>query len=211
MPRAPTPTAEPYLPPRRTVPAMTRACQACRGCELYQKATQAVFGAGPTPARLMLVGEMPGDEEDRTGAPFVGPAGRMLDRALESAGIARAEAYVTNAVKHFQHVDHGARRQHKTPGAKHITACRPWLLAEIAAVDPRVIVALGATAVRGVMGVAMTITSLRGQAVAWPGDAQRTVIATVHPSSILRAPDHAAREAALEGLIADLRRAAAVV
>lgn len=209
MPRSPATTADPYLPPERSVPALASACQACRGCELYQAATGAVFGAGPAPARLMLVGEMPGDEEDRAGTPFIGPAGRMLDRALEAAGISRADAYVTNAVKHFQHVDHGARRQHKTPGARHITACRPWLLAEIAAVDPRVIVALGATAVRGVMGTAMTIASLRGEAVAWPGDARRRVIATVHPSSILRAPDRAAREAALDGLIADLRRAAA--
>ena len=209
MPRQPTPTAEPFLPPTRTVPAMTRACQACRGCELYQEATQAVFGAGPARARLMLVGEMPGDEEDRTGAAFVGPAGKLLDRALGTAGVERAAVYVTNAVKHFQHVDHGARRQHKTPGARHISACRPWLLAEIAAVDPRVIVALGATALRGVMGTAMTITSVRGKAVPWPGDGERMVIAKVHPASILRAPDREARETALAGLVADLRRAGA--
>jgi uracil-DNA glycosylase family protein len=173
----------------------------CTRCPLYEPATQTVFGEGPTGAWLMLVGEQPGDQEDRKGAPFVGPAGRVLDTALERAGIARDEVYVTNAVKHFRFERDGNRRIHKTPLVTHIRACRPWFDGELAAVQPRVIGTLGATAAKALLGSAFRITEQRGAVLEFEG---RQLVPTVHPSSILRGPPEA-RDEALDAFVADLR------
>jgi uracil-DNA glycosylase family protein len=177
----------------------------CTNCDLYREATQTVFGEGPVPAELMLVGEQPGDREDRAGEPFVGPAGRVLDEALAAAGIDRDRVYVTNAVKHFKWEARGKRRIHKRPNASEIDACALWLREEIAHVRPAVIVAMGATAVRAVLGGTRAIASLRGQVLASP--LGPPMVATVHPSAIVRVPDRDDRRAALEGLAADLRLA----
>lgn len=205
------PGAQQWVPPGADLDGLARAAQQCQGCELYADATQTVFGAGSPTARVALVGEQPGDQEDRQGAPFVGPAGKLLDRALEEAGIDRDEAYVTNAVKHFRFARQGnsARRLHKTPDQAHITACRPWLAAELAILDPEVVVALGATAGRALLGPSFRVTKQRGVLLprpAWEGeDASRKagfVVATVHPSAVLRADD---RDEAYTGLVADLK------
>lgn len=176
-----------YLPDRKTLPVMRQAVQACRGCDLYRYASQAVFGEGPKSARIVLIGEQPGHEEDKKGQPFVGPAGRLLDRALEEAGIDRAAVYVTNAVKHFKFEERGKRRLHKKPGAGEVKACHPWLEAELAAIRPEILVCLGATAAQSVFGNAYRVTRERGKFVehAWAGHAT----STIHPSAILRAPD----------------------
>ena len=179
--------------------------EGCRRCELYRDATQGVPGEGPPHARLMLVGEQPGDQEDLAGKPFVGPAGRMLDAALAKAGARRDETFITNAVKHFRHELRGKRRLHKTPAAGQVEACRWWLDAERAIVRPRVIVALGATAALGVFGKAMAIGKSRGQAFQLPDQAQAMV--TYHPSFLLRAPDEAMREALYAGFVEDLKLA----
>jgi DNA polymerase len=200
--RADAPSAEPFLPERRSLTALRAAVQQCRGCDLYRNATQAVFGEGPARAEVMFVGEQPGDAEDREGRPFVGPAGRLFDRALEDAGIDRAIVYVTNAVKHFKWVPRGKRRIHKNPAAEEVRACRPWLEAELGAVQPKVLMALGATAGRAIVGPKFKVTEQRGQVIETPWPA--IVTATVHPSSILRADD-AAREAAYDALVRDLR------
>jgi uracil-DNA glycosylase family protein len=183
------------------------AAAGCTGCELYAPATQTVFGEGPPTAWLMLVGEQPGDREDREGAPFVGPAGRVLDEGLERAGITRDETYVTNAVKHFRFEQRGARRIHKTPGVTHIRACRPWLDGELRAVRPSAVATLGATAGKALLGPSFRITVSRGQVLEWEGQA---LVPTVHPSSILRIDDPADREQALDALVADLLVAAAL-
>jgi DNA polymerase len=175
----------------------------CRACDLWRQATQTVFGAGPLDAPLMFVGEQPGDKEDVAGKPFVGPAGRILDRGLAEAGIARDKAYVTNAVKHFKWVQRGKRRLHSKPGAREIQACHPWLEAEIATLKPAVIVALGATAAKALLGNTFRVSRQRGEPVASP--LAPHVLATVHPSSLLRAPDPAAREADYARFVADLR------
>jgi uracil-DNA glycosylase family protein len=198
--RAPAPGAD----PRRLAEIASGAAQ-CNRCELYRHATQTVFGEGPVPAAMMLVGEQPGDQEDKQGAPFVGPAGRVLDDALEVAGIDRGAVYVTNAVKHFKWEARGKRRIHKRPNATEIDACSLWLGEEIAHVRPAVIVAMGATAVRAVLGKSRAIASLRGRVL---GSAfGPPMVATVHPSAIVRVPDRDDRRAALEGLAADLRLA----
>ncbi len=177
----------------------------CDRCELYRHATQTVFGEGPVPAAMMLVGEQPGDQEDKRGAPFVGPAGRVLDDALELAGIDRGTVYATNAVKHFKWEARGKRRIHKRPNATEIEACSPWLGEEIAHVSPAVVVAMGATAVRAVLGTTRAIASLRGQVL---GSAfGPPMVVTVHPSAIVRVPDRDDRRAALRGLADDLRLA----
>jgi DNA polymerase len=181
--------------------ALRAAAAACTGCELHGPATQTVFGAGPASAWLMFVGEQPGDREDQAGEPFVGPAGRLLDRALEEAGIDRDETYVTNAVKHFRFERQGSRRIHKTPGVTHIRACRPWLDAELRVVRPAVLVTLGATAAKALLGSSFRITASRGQVLEWEG---YDLVPTVHPSSILRG-EPAQREAAFAALVADLR------
>ncbi|MEZ7130206.1 UdgX family uracil-DNA binding protein [Nonomuraea sp. AD125B] len=193
-----------FLPDRLDLASLRAAAARCEGCDLYRDATQTVFGEGPGKAAFMLVGEQPGDQEDRQGHPFVGPAGRVLDRGLEEAGIARDDVYVTNAVKHFSWVPRGKRRIHQKPTAGEITACRPWLEAELAAVEPRVVVVLGATAARSLLGAAFRVTRHRGEAVSL-GD--RLAVATIHPSAVLRAPD---REAAYAGFLSDLRAAAEV-
>jgi uracil-DNA glycosylase family protein len=202
-------TAADFLPERRSLRALREAVHGCRGCPLYANATQAVFGEGAAHARVMLVGEQPGDKEDLAGRPFVGPAGRLLDEALEEAGIDRSEAYVTNAVKHFKWHARGKRRIHQKPTWSESVACRPWLEAEIAAVRPRVVVALGATAAQSLLGKDFRVTKQRGEPVDSP--LTEHVVATVHPSSILRQRDEAARRAELAALVDDLRVVAALL
>jgi uracil-DNA glycosylase family protein len=177
----------------------------CRMCDLWRDATQTVFGEGDPHARVMLVGEQPGDKEDIAGRPFVGPAGRVLDEALERAGIDRSSTYVTNAVKHFRHEVRGKRRLHKRPSGSQIKACHPWLLEEIAAVRPELVVCLGAVASQSLLGAAFRLTKHRGEVIQIAG--LPPVTATVHPSSILRAPDEARRQE-MDLFVADLRHAA---
>ena len=194
--------AEPYVPKRPSLTAMREAIDACRGCELFRDATQGVFGEGRKSAELMLVGEQPGDAEDREGAPFVGPAGSILDRALEEAGIDRSNAYVTNAVKHFKWRPRGNRRIHQTPRAGEIEACRPWLEAELKAVSPRAVVAMGATAARSVFGTKVKVMRDRGRLLESPHAEIAAV--TIHPSAVLRQRDKEMRADALGSLVADL-------
>lgn len=195
--------ATPFLPARPSLSALRQAAAACRGCPLHRRATQTVFGEGPRRSRVMLVGEMPGDREDRQGHVFVGPAGSELDDSLEEAGIARGDAYLTNVVKHFKFEERGKRRIHKTPSRADVLACLPWLRAEIQLVCPEVVVLLGATAAQAVLGTSFRITRERGRLL--DSDIAPTVLATVHPASVLRAPDHASRQAQHDGLVADLR------
>ncbi|MCA1219834.1 UdgX family uracil-DNA binding protein [Streptomyces sp. 8L] len=196
-----------YLPSRGGIPAHRRAAADCRGCLLYEDATQTVFGAGDASARLMLVGEEPGDQEDREGEPFVGPAGRLLRRAADEADLDMDRAYVTNAVKHFKfrRTGPGKRRIHKAPSLGEMTACRPWLEAELRIVEPEVVVALGATAAKSLLGHGFRVTRHRGDALTLPEPVPATVVATLHPSAVLRADD---REEAFSGLVADLKAAA---
>jgi len=194
-------------PPWRRVQA--RAASACRACDLWRRGTQTVFGAGPATAAALFVGEQPGNEEDLAGAPFVGPAGRLFDKALEQAGIDRRRAYVTNVVKHFKWEPRGKRRIHAKPNAQEIRACLPWLQAEIALVRPRVIVCLGATAAQALLGRTFRVTRQRGQSV--PSALGPPTLATIHPSAILRAPDDDARHAEMERFVADLRRVAELI
>ena len=198
----PTGTAAPFLPARRTLPALRDAVQTCRGCDLYKEATQAVFGEGVAKASIMFIGEQPGDAEDLAGAPFVGPAGRLLDEALAAAEIPRDAAYVTNAVKHFKFTRRGKRRIHDKPNRYERDACRPWLDAELAAVAPSIVVLLGATAAQGLLGSKFKVTEARGRVLT--GLFAPEVIATVHPSSVLRAPDDQ-RTAARAAFFDDLR------
>ncbi len=195
-------------PPRpRSVTELREAAAGCRACDLWEKATQTVFGEGAVGARMMLVGEQPGDKEDLEGKPFVGPAGRILDEGLQAAGIDRSRVYVTNAVKHFRFTQRGKRRLHEKPNAQQVRACRPWLDSEISVVKPHIIVLLGATAAQAVMGPAFRVSKQRGEIM--PSPLGIPVLATVHPSSILRATDDASREAAMASFIADLKVAAA--
>ncbi|HEY6345966.1 MAG TPA: UdgX family uracil-DNA binding protein [Bryobacteraceae bacterium] len=204
MPKAAVESATPYLPERRTLRVLQQAVQSCEGCDLYMRATQAVFGEGPAAARVALVGEVPGDKEDLQGHPFVGPAGAILDRALEEAGIERRDVYVTNAVKHFKFEQRGKRRIHKKPNSAEIRACRPWLEAEMAVLRPRVIVCLGATAAQSILGSSYRLTKEHGKFVphAWAPH----VTSTIHPSAILRAPDEDQRHAQYRGFVADLEK-----
>ena len=214
MPRPDWPTAAPFVPADPTLPALAEAAAGCRGCPLWEPATQVVFGKGPADARVVLVGEQPGDQEDRAGEPFVGPAGQLLDGALEEAGIDRSTAYVTNAVKHFKFRAAGKRRIHASPDTWEVRACTPWLQAEMSVLRPEVVVLLGATAGKAVFGPSFRVTQSRGVLMPWPpsGDASRygdgQALATLHPSAVLRADD---REAARAGLVADLRVAAAAL
>ena len=191
----------------KSLAGLRAAENACRRCPLYRDATQAVPGEGRRDATIMLVGEQPGDQEDRTGKPFVGPAGRMLDRALKDAGIERDRVFVTNAVKHFKHEMRGKRRLHKKPNAGEIDRCRWWLDLERSILKPVVIVAMGTTAVRGVLGRAATIASLRGRAL--PLDDGAVGFVTIHPSALLRIEDAADKAQEYRAFVADLRRAAA--
>jgi uracil-DNA glycosylase len=193
-------------PHARTVAQLAAAAATCRACDLWKDATQTVFGEGPERARLMLVGEQPGDQEDRQGHPFVGPAGRVLEQALDEAGINRGRVYLTNAVKHFRWTRRGKRRLHEKPNAAQVRACRPWLEAEVAAVRPALIVLLGATAAQSVMGPSFRVSKQHGVVLESPLGVR--VLATVHPSSILRATDSASRDAAMSSFIADLMVAA---
>jgi DNA polymerase len=195
-----------FFPARLSLPALKQAASSCRGCELYRDATQTVFGEGPAQARLVLVGEQPGDAEDKKGRPFVGPAGKLLDRAMEEAGLPRQGVYLTNAVKHFYFEERGKARIHKKPLARHVKACRPWLEAELQVLKPEVLVLLGATAAQAIFGPAFRITRDRGRPLATA--LAPVAVATAHPSSILRAPDSEAREQAFGALVADLRVAA---
>ncbi len=194
-------SAEPYLPKRKTLNTLKRAVQDCKGCSLWRHATQAVLGEGTTKAQLMFVGEQPGDQEDKQGRPFVGPAGRLLDKALEEAGIDRQAVYVTNAVKHFKFTPQGKRRIHKKPNAEEVRACHPWLEAEIAVVKPKIVAAMGATAAQALLGPKFKVTKDRGTFVG----SDPMITATVHPSSILRAPDEDARHEQMAAFVDDLR------
>lgn len=208
---AATPGAAPYVPAKASLPELRQAAQSCHGCELYQDATQAVVGEGPADADLMLIGEQPGDSEDQQGKPFVGPAGRLLVRALEAAEIEPTAVFRTNAVKHFRFSGtRGKRRIHQTPDRVHVFACSPWLTAELALVRPRGVVLLGATAGRAILGPSFRVTASRGQLLTWPADRDDPavpdwVLPTTHPSAVLRSDD---REAAFDALVADLRVAA---
>jgi DNA polymerase len=194
------------LPGKPTLKSVRDAAEDCRACHLYKKATQTVFGEGPRKAEVMLVGEQPGDAEDLAGHPFVGPAGKLLDRALQEAGIDRRLVYVTNVVKHFKWEPRGKRRIHAKPNAAEIAACRPWLETEFALVKPRVLVCLGATAAQALLGRSFKVSQQRGRFM--PSSLAPRVTATVHPSSILRAPDEESRHSELERFVADLRRVA---
>ena len=199
------PGAQQWVPPGADVEALRAAAPACRGCELWEPATQVVFSAGNPHARVALVGEQPGDVEDQRGIPFVGPAGRLLQKALDEAGVARDDVYVTNAVKHFRFTPKGNRRIHATPELAHITACKPWLAAELQVVDPRLVVVLGATAAKALLGPAFRVTQHRGELIERETTrGPRTFVPTVHPSSVLRAPDDQ-RDAAYAALVADLQ------
>jgi DNA polymerase len=202
------PTAAPFVPATDELEVLRAASQQCRGCPLHEDATQTVFGRGTTGARLMLIGEQPGDLEDVRGLPFVGPAGRLLVQALDEAGIDRDTAYVTNAVKHFKFTPRGKRRMHATPDSYEVAACRPWLSAELALVQPELVVLLGATAAKTVYGPSFRVTRSRGAVLSWPEQPGPQALATVHPSSVLRADD---RDVALAALVADLRVAAQVL
>jgi DNA polymerase len=197
------------IPSQPTVDALRDAAARCTGCDLYKNATQTVFGEGPERARIMLVGEQPGDAEDLAGHPFVGPAGRLLDRCLVEARIDRKQTYVTNVVKHFKWVPRGPRRIHSKPSAVEIEACFPWLEAEISVVKPRVIVALGATAAQALFGRAFRVTRDRGRLV--PFALAPRALATVHPSALLRAPDEETRRREIERFIEDLRLVAKIL
>ena len=189
-----------------TLPALREAAAGCRACDLYKTGTQTVFGEGAEHAQVMFVGEQPGDREDREGKPFVGPAGGVLDEALEEAGIDRSRAYITNAVKHFKWKPQGKRRLHQKPNAAEINACRPWLDAEIAMVKPHLLVLLGATAAQALLGRDFRVSVQRGQLIERPG--LPPVMATVHPSSILRAPDDETRALEMRAFVQDLKRVA---
>jgi len=195
--------ATPFLPERRTLSALREAAAGCRGCHLWRPATQTVFGEGLKRARVMFVGEQPGDKEDLAGRPFVGPAGKELDKGLEAAGIARDEAYVTNVVKHFKFEERGRRRIHQTPKRFEIDACKPWLAEELHVVGPEALVLLGATAAKALMGSAFRLTRHRGELL--DCELAPIVTATIHPSAILRQRDDPARAAEREAFADDLR------
>jgi DNA polymerase len=198
--------ASDFLPERRSLPALAKAARACRGCALYAGATQTVFGEGSAAASIVLIGETPGDQEDRQGRPFVGPAGRLMDEALEQAGIDRNQVYVTNAVKHFKYILRGKRRLHQKPTVIEISACRPWLVAELESVRPKVIVCLGATAAQALLGKQFRLTKEFGNfhVTEWAP----YTIATYHPAAVLRAPDEQARHAMHEELFHTLQLSA---
>jgi len=202
-------SAADYMPARRSLKALREAAAHCRGCDLYKGATQTVFGDGKARAKLMFVGEQPGDSEDRAGEPFVGPAGKLLRKAMVDAGIDPGDTYITNAVKHFKYVVRGKRRIHQTPRVIELQACRPWLDAEIKQVKPDVIVALGSTAAKALFGPEFRVTTQRGH-VFTSMDIAANVVATVHPSSILRARDDESRHSELAKFVADLKRVAAI-
>jgi uracil-DNA glycosylase family protein len=201
------PTAAAYLPPKHDLRSLREAAEHCEGCPLFAKATQTVFGAGPTHARIMMVGEQPGDVEDREGEPFVGPAGRLLDQLLEEAGIPRQKVYVTNAVKHFKWTPRGKRRLHGKPNSREIFACRPWLESELEAIKPELLVLLGATAAQSLLGQQFRITRHRGQPMTT--DWAPWTMATYHPSAVLRSIHQPGGEKLRADFLHDLKLAAA--
>ena len=203
-------SAEPFVPERLSLPSLRAAAEGCKGCHLWAGATQTVFGEGSVAAEVMLVGEQPGDREDVEGAPFVGPAGRELDRGLEAAGIDRTQVYVTNAVKHFKFEARGKRRIHQKPNWSELAACRPWLDAEIAVVKPKVIVCLGATAAQSLLGRSFRVTKQRGEALEG-GPLADWILATIHPSAILRQRDDEERHAEREAFARDLAAVASLL
>jgi DNA polymerase len=209
VPTVDTGSAADYLPDRLSLGSLREAAAGCRGCDLWVNATQTVFGEGPRAAEVMLVGEQPGDSEDRKGRPFVGPAGRVLDEGLELAGIDRSKTYVTNAVKHFKWQAKGKRRIHQKPSWSELAACRPWLDAEIEVLKPTVVVCLGSTAAQALLGRQFRVTRERGQLI--DSDLAEHVLATVHPSSILRQPDDESRQAEMDAFVRDLKAVAAVL
>jgi uracil-DNA glycosylase len=196
-------SARSFLPAQLSMAQLRESAAGCTGCDLYKCATQTVFGEGAGRASIMLVGEQPGDQEDLVGRPFVGPAGKILDKALAEAGIVRRDLYVTNAVKHFKWEPQGKRRKHKKPTATEIAACRPWLEAEIEVVKPRVIVCLGVTAAQAVFGKAVRLNEMRGRP--WSTSIAPIVFVTVHPSAVLRHPDAVERDREYRGFVEDLR------
>jgi uracil-DNA glycosylase family protein len=219
MPRTDAPVgAQQWVPAEPTsIDQLKSAAAGCEGCELYADATQTVFGRGAPHASVVFVGEQPGDVEDQQGLPFVGPAGRLLREAVDDAGIDPTDVYITNAVKHFRFELRGKRRIHQTPGPAHITACRPWLVAEFALLKPKIVVVLGATAGKALLGPSFRVTQSRGRLMPWPASAQHPedfpvdevqALATIHPSAVLRADD---RETAYRSLVDDLKVAAAAV
>ncbi len=200
-----------FVPDTDDLTVLSDASQSCKGCDLYRNATQAVFGEGSSKAKVFFVGEQPGDQEDKAGHPFVGPAGRLLDKALVAAGIDRESVYVTNAVKHFKFEERGVRRIHKTPSRTEVVSCQPWLLTELSAVKPDVVVLLGATAAKSLMGSSFRLTAHRGEVLRLPTDDKKVdldidpqVVATLHPSAVLRGPPDD-REKAFDALVDDLR------
>jgi uracil-DNA glycosylase len=210
--------AQEWVPPHpRSLDELKSAAAGCEGCELYQDATQTVFGRGAPHAKMVFVGEQPGDVEDQQGLPFVGPAGRLLREAVDDAGIDPADLWITNAVKHFRFELRGKRRIHQNPGPAHITACRPWLVAEFALLKPELVVVLGATAAKALLGPSFRVTRSRGELMPWPASAQHPddfpvadiqAMATIHPSAVLRADD---RDTAYKGLVDDLKIARAAI
>lgn len=210
MPKTkPTQDASPFVPSERSLQTMREAAAECRGCELYKNATQTVFGEGPRNASIMLVGEQPGDVEDRTGHPFVGPAGKVLLEAMDAAGLARSDVYITNAVKHFKWEPRGKRRMHQKPAYAEVVACRPWLNAEIESVTPQVIVCLGATAGQSFFGSAFRLARSFGQELT--DSSGRRILTTYHPSAILRMETEEEKAAGREALVDALKRAKAMV
>jgi DNA polymerase len=206
--RAEANSAAPFVPATRSLHVLREAVQSCRGCDLYKHATQSVAGEGSSSAAIVLIGEQPGDQEDRQGHPFVGPAGHLLDRALEEAGIDRSTVFITNAVKHFKFEERGKRRIHKKPSLSETRACQPWLEAEIAAIRPRIIVCMGATAAQSVFGTSYRLTQERGKFVPHPWSPKAT--STIHPSAVLRAPDDR-RPFEFQGLVEDLKKVKAAL
>jgi uracil-DNA glycosylase len=202
-------SAAAWLPDKPTLSSLRNAAEECRACDLWKRATQTVFGEGPRRSRVLFVGEQPGNEEDLSGQPFVGPAGRLLDEALAEAGIDRSQVYLTNIVKHFKWEPRGKRRIHKKPNASEVKACKPWLQAEVAVIKPRVIVALGATAAQALLGPKFRVTQERGKFL--ESELAPYLMATVHPSSILRAPDAKTRSSERKRFINDLKRLAGVI
>jgi len=202
-------SAELLIPPHPTLSALQKAAKNCHACDLWKRGTQTVFGEGEPDAKVIFVGEQPGDREDLEGKPFVGPAGGVLDKALVEAGIDRKKVYVTNAVKHFKWEPRGKRRIHKKPNAAEIAACRPWLDAEIAVLRPKVVVCLGATAAQALLGRDFRVTQHRGEFLDSP--LAPFVMATVHPSSILRAPDDRTRQEEMKSFVSDLKKLASVI
>ena len=209
MPHELVPTAAPLVPEKLSLPRLRAAAAGCTACPLYKTGTQTVFGEGLASARAIFLGEQPGDSEDRAGRPFVGPAGKLLDRALEEAGVDRKLVYVTNVVKHFKWTAKGKRRLHEKPNAREIAACRPWLEAELEVIHPEVLVCLGATAAQALFGKSFKVTQMRGEILRH--ELAEKIMATVHPSSILRAPDDETRHREMELFVRDLRRIAPLV